>query len=314
MKKAFPHLEGAMVASEKKGVKLKVEAVAAELGRVKVPEKSKGATGTDSRDAVLRWLEKSAGTNDIIHEPPDYPISKIGERMNKLIDHLFDKIPNVTIILSTLIVNTHEGADERIQRIVNPQYEALVKRKQEKKARIVLADLHPVVKAEELVDGTHPNDEGYEKIAEAWLKAIAEAGRKGLLVEPQDLDDPNINKPPHVSNKIHSITAPFATSVLSWSTHRTAVNTTSRSYSVHPTARSTTSTAFGTVTPTTVSFNTPQVFCALSEGQAPVKVDSPSECYIPAKAAANNSQILPSAIPKSNAARFNKPFWCSWWL
>jgi hypothetical protein len=96
----------------------------------------------------------SAGTNDVVLEDPiGNPISKIGERMNKMIEHLINTIPNVTIILSTLILNTHEGADERIQKIVNPQYEALVKRLQERQARIVLADLHSVIKAEELFDG-----------------------------------------------------------------------------------------------------------------------------------------------------------------
>ncbi|KAL1602523.1 hypothetical protein SLS60_005939 [Paraconiothyrium brasiliense] len=255
----------------------------------------------------------NAGTNDVVHEDPDHPISKIGERMDKLIDHLFVKIPGVTIILSTLILNTHKGADERIQEIVNPQYEALVRRKQEERARIGLADLHPVVEAEELVDGTHPNDEGYKKIAEAWLTAIAEAGRNGLLAEPQDPDDPNINRPPKISPETHSTVASFAASVLPHSTHKAALKTNSKSYSVHPTTHSTTSTAFGASRPTTESFHASKVPCTLPDGQGSVGLGSQLGCYM-AKAPANISRILPSAIPKSNAARSNKPFWCSWWL
>ncbi|KAL5399903.1 hypothetical protein PMIN02_000238 [Paraphaeosphaeria minitans] len=108
--------------------------------------------------------------------------------MYKLIEYLFNEIPDVTIILSTLILNANAGADERIRKIVNPQYESLVKSLQERQARIMLAGLHSVINAEEMVDGTHPNDKGYEKLAKAWAKAIAEAGRKGILVKPQDPD------------------------------------------------------------------------------------------------------------------------------
>jgi hypothetical protein len=182
----------------------------------------------------------SAGTNDVVLEDPiGNPISKIGERMNKMIEHLINTIPNVTIILSTLILNTHEGADERIQKIVNPQYEALVKRLQERQARIVLADLHSVIKAEELFDGTHPNDQGYEKIAEAWVKAIAEADRKGLLVEPQDLG-PEINRPPKAALTIHDTMEPSVSSKMPWGTHTTTLSTVPAAHGIVPMAPNTT--------------------------------------------------------------------------
>ena len=130
-----------------------------------------------------------------MEEASEYPIEKIGKRMYKLIEHLYDEIPGVTIVLSTLIPNAKPDADERIQKIVNPQYERLVKNLQVRQDRIVLADLYPVVDVEDLVDGTHPNDKGYEKLAQAWAEAIAEAGRKGLLVKPQGLLDPDNNIP-----------------------------------------------------------------------------------------------------------------------
>ena len=130
-----------------------------------------------------------------MEEASEYPIEKIGKRMYKLIEHLYDEIPGVTIVLSTLIPNAKPDADERIRKIVNPQYERLVKNLQVRQDRIVLADLYPVVDVEDLVDGTHPNDKGYEKLAQAWAEAIAEAGRKGLLVKPQGLLDPDNNIP-----------------------------------------------------------------------------------------------------------------------
>ncbi|KAF1979182.1 SGNH hydrolase, partial [Bimuria novae-zelandiae CBS 107.79] len=127
----------------------------------------------------------NAGTNDVVKEDPEYPIEKIGERMDALVGQLFEENPGVTIILSTLLVNGHDDADKRIREIVNPQYNDIVKFRQQKMQRILLADLYSACKVVDLVDGTHPNDEGYKKVAEAWLKAIQQAGHEGLLVEPR---------------------------------------------------------------------------------------------------------------------------------
>lgn len=180
--------------------------------------------------------------------------------MYKLIEYLFEEIPGVTIILSTLILNTNVGADERIRNIVNPQYETLVKSLQGRQARIVLADLYPVIKAEELVDRTHPNNEGYEKLAQAWLKAIAEAGRKGLLVKPQDPGDPNINRPPRLGAL--GVISSSASSKTSGSTHHMTLTTL-------PVALALTSKAFSTAVPANPS-PTPEVFCFLPMDLAPL--------------------------------------------
>ena len=135
----------------------------------------------------------SAGTNDVLNESPQYPLNEIGERMDKLIADLFDGIPDVTIILSTLLVNKNKDGDRRIRETANPQYEAIVNDRQGDDQRIVLADLYSALKAEDLADGIHPTDEGYKKVAEAWLSAIYEASEKGMLVEPNEGTSDNIS-------------------------------------------------------------------------------------------------------------------------
>ncbi|KAJ4289580.1 hypothetical protein N0V90_010909 [Kalmusia sp. IMI 367209] len=102
----------------------------------------------------------NAASNDAILDSPTFPVDKVGERMDRLLDTLFEKIPDTTIVLSTLLINTHNGVDPRIRKIVNPQYQAIVKRRQDNKQRIVLADMYPAIDAKDLVDGTHPNDNG----------------------------------------------------------------------------------------------------------------------------------------------------------
>lgn len=125
------------------------------------------------------------GTNDVLRENPDFPLSEIGARMENLIEDLFRKIPDVTIVLSTLLPNKNAAGNDKIRNEVNPIYKAIVKSGQKKKQRIVLADLHSALTTEDLIDGTHPTNEGYKKVAEAWLPAIYEAGRERMLVEPR---------------------------------------------------------------------------------------------------------------------------------
>jgi hypothetical protein len=221
--------------------------------------------------------------------------------VDKLIKHLFDTIPNVTIILSTLVLNIHEGADERIQKIVNPQYKALVKRLQERQARIVLADLHSVIKAEELVDGTHPNDKGYEKIAEAWVKAIAEAGRKGLLVEPQD-QGPEINRPPKAALRTHDTMALSVSSKISWATHNATVSTVLAVHGIVPMTPSTTATP-------PKAIHTPEMSWSITVDQGLENVGPRSDCSVLGQPPAYVSKNLPSVVPMSNSGRSNKRFW-----
>ncbi|KAK7185367.1 GDSL-like lipase acylhydrolase [Paraphaeosphaeria sporulosa] len=221
----------------------------------------------------------NAGTNDVIREASEYPIDKIGERMYKLIEFLFGEIP------------------DRIRKIVNPQYETLVKSLQERQARIILADLHPVIKAEELVDGTLPNDKDYEKLAEAWVQAIAEAGRKGILLKPQDPGDPNINVPPKDASLVSSASS------------RTSGNTHKATLATPPVALAPISKALST-NMHTKAFPTPEVACSLPMNSEPLEagVGSRLDCTVLGKAPAYLSQTLIPVLPQSHAARSNKPF------
>ena len=105
--------------------------------------------------------------------------------MDNLVTYLFNSIPDVTVVVSKLLPSSKKDADDRIRNIVNPQYENVVINHQKGKQRIVLADLYSAVTVDDLVDGIHPTDEGYKKLADVWLSAIYEAGKKGMLVEPK---------------------------------------------------------------------------------------------------------------------------------
>lgn len=101
--------------------------------------------------------------------------------MDKLIARLFDAIPGTTIILSTLLPNTKSS--KRMEQI-NTQYRNIVAQRRENDERIVLAEMSNFIHKDELVDGTHPTDYGYKKMASVWWAAIQEAEAEDLLQRP----------------------------------------------------------------------------------------------------------------------------------
>lgn len=50
---------------------------------------------------------------------------------------------------------------------------------------ILTVPINSIVAIDELVDGLHPNDTGYHKIALAWIQAVNQAQDMGWFQEPQ---------------------------------------------------------------------------------------------------------------------------------
>lgn len=122
------------------------------------------------------------GTNDCLQS---IDIQNAGSRLGTLIDRLFDTIPGVTIVTSTLLPNGNSVGQSNIN-IYNSQIPGLVQDRQEAGKQITyvdfsssyfsLSDLGP--------DGTHPTDAGYLKMAEVWYQGIQVAAAQGWLTSP----------------------------------------------------------------------------------------------------------------------------------
>ena len=56
---------------------------------------------------------------------------------------------------------------------------------------IVLVPIGSTVATNELKDGLHPNDIGYQKMAVAWIEAVNQAQDKGWFKEPEPGDGKN---------------------------------------------------------------------------------------------------------------------------
>ena len=121
----------------------------------------------------------NAGSNDCIQ---DFELESFGGRMDCLVEYLWQTSPHSTIILSTLLVNLDKDVDSRVLHI-NDQIEDLRERKAVQHKRMILVDMHSPEgpQVEDLVDGTHPNDIGYRKMANIWLGGIQEAVIRGFL-------------------------------------------------------------------------------------------------------------------------------------
>ncbi|KAL2153553.1 hypothetical protein VTH82DRAFT_4708 [Thermothelomyces myriococcoides] len=128
----------------------------------------------------------NAGTNDAMQ---NFNVSTAGERMEAMLRDLWSVSPRALIVLSTLLVNQDEAAERNVLTI-NSQYRALIDRLRHKeRRRIVLAEMHnsngPTLA--DLVDGIHPNDDGYIKMAKIWYDSLRLASSKGLLAPPEDV-------------------------------------------------------------------------------------------------------------------------------
>lgn len=124
----------------------------------------------------------NAGSNDCIQR---FKIDSIGRRMENLLEMTWDASPRSTIILSTLLANSDESVDAKILE-TNAHYLDLVKRKADEGKRIMLVDMHSVSgpSLDDLVDGVHPNDLGYQKMALLWYQGIHDCESRGFIEEP----------------------------------------------------------------------------------------------------------------------------------
>ena len=80
------------------------------------------------------------------------------------------------MLLSTLLVNADEAAEERVLK-VNEQLKQLVTDHQGQGRPIVLVDFHgdDGLTLDDIQDGTHPTDDGYAKMAPFWVDGLSAA-------------------------------------------------------------------------------------------------------------------------------------------
>ncbi|KAL8673068.1 MAG: hypothetical protein Q9168_002491 [Polycauliona sp. 1 TL-2023] len=138
------------------------------------------------------------GTNDLGPGRADYNGST--QRLGSLLDFLLDEMPKVTILVCQLIGSKDRDTNLRIQNF-NSMIPRLVKQRPGK--RILVVDMTSIT-AGLLVDGIHPNDQGYRLMAQKFHEGIKKAQEMGWVqkpTEPHQLPDPNLMGPMCDGNK-----------------------------------------------------------------------------------------------------------------
>jgi lysophospholipase L1-like esterase len=115
--------------------------------------------------------------------------------MRSLIDSILEAedTRSTTIVLSTLIPSQVKNTAAN-RPSVNRQFRELVDSMQQEGVHIVLADMDPETDGDGdrlsypedyttngVADDTHPNDNGYSKMANVWYKAILDASDRDFI-------------------------------------------------------------------------------------------------------------------------------------
>ena len=117
------------------------------------------------------------GTNDMTGnvDPAGAPA-----RLGRIIDEVLDFPPLTLVVVSSLPANSNPVADGRIN-AYNAAIPGVVQQRVNAGRSVVFADCGRTVGIPDLVDGTHPNDGGYERIGRCFYDAIVAAERRGWL-------------------------------------------------------------------------------------------------------------------------------------
>jgi len=120
----------------------------------------------DDPDVILLLI----GTNDYGQKhDPDQAIN----RLDELIARIETLRPSARLIVANLLQRTdNAAADNAIQREFNPYVPKVVARHATLGQRVWFLDLRRALAAEDLIDGLHPNQTGYDKMAACWFDAI----------------------------------------------------------------------------------------------------------------------------------------------
>ncbi|MCQ4041652.1 GDSL-type esterase/lipase family protein [Streptomyces rubrisoli] len=108
-----------------------------------------------------------AGTNDMLG---NVDVANARQRLGGLIDEILTRTPDAAIVVGTLPPSTDPAVQSRIDAF-NSGMRRMVDDRIARGDHLVLVDLSAVTTSD-LVDEVHPGDQGYQKMAEAFLAGI----------------------------------------------------------------------------------------------------------------------------------------------
>ncbi|MGK4009296.1 SGNH/GDSL hydrolase family protein [Sorangium sp. So ce1036] len=115
------------------------------------------------------------GTNDI---NGNINVADAPNRLGKLLDSIFMRDPNILVVLAQIVPSRTDGTNNAIK-AYNAAMPDLVSTRVGKGQHIVLVDMYTAFtddtnyKQSLLADNLHPNQAGYNRMAEVWFQALS---------------------------------------------------------------------------------------------------------------------------------------------
>jgi lysophospholipase L1-like esterase len=120
------------------------------------------------------------GTNDLLQ---NYDVANAPSRLSTLIDQILTNAPGATVLVGTLPAATNPTLVS-----YTPAYNAalpgVVQSKQAAGKHVALVDMGAITTGDLVSDGIHPDDNGYQKMGDAWNKGIQTALSAGWIGAP----------------------------------------------------------------------------------------------------------------------------------
>ncbi|MGL6283573.1 MAG: SGNH/GDSL hydrolase family protein [Microcoleaceae cyanobacterium] len=129
-------------------------------------------------DHIKTWLNINTpdiillliGTNDLVQ---NYQLSNINERLNNLINDIWQIVPAVTIFIATIPPINEPSINQPVI-LFNQGMQILVNQLQQHSNQIYLVDIYNALTIDDLGDFVHPNQQGHQKISQAWEKVLVD--------------------------------------------------------------------------------------------------------------------------------------------
>ena len=139
------------------------------VGGARIDEIQAGVPGwlnaVEDPDVVLLLI----GTNDFSQ---NFNIGAVQTRLTNLIADIATRRPFAKIIVSNLPLRTDNPATEALQASFNAAIPGIVSNQVLLGRQVSFVDMRSAWVPSDLVEGVHPNQGGYDKMADVWLPAI----------------------------------------------------------------------------------------------------------------------------------------------
>ncbi|CAG8960141.1 hypothetical protein HYFRA_00010620 [Hymenoscyphus fraxineus] len=119
-----------------------------------------------------------AGSNDI---NSDFELEGAPGRVGELVERIHSALPRALIVVARIIGETNEVFQKRIE-VFNDGVQEVVEAKKNAGMPVRLVSMGAVDPVNDTIDGLHPNERGYTKMAVAWFGAIKDADDEGLIM------------------------------------------------------------------------------------------------------------------------------------